>query len=312
MCRPLRDGEDVRVVVRLGQTFAPDFHFSTAAASGARNLLVNIRHKHVQRLHLSTASVCKARNGIMGCSRDDGGERPSLRASVWERGRVRGVTVARMTDVAARAGVSAQTVSRVLRGHTWVAPETAARVRQAMQDLGYHNNELAGALKRGRSRTLGLLFPMHTMSIWSEVAEGAEELAHERGYPLLLSDTGESLEREANSLSLLLSHRVSGIVYVEPQCRLATQPCSAALVASGLPVVVISAEQDDLPSVHLRTDDERAGYVAMRHLLELGLNFADCRGERVPGHGLGRGACTVDARPCPCRGRAACLGGSRT
>jgi LacI family transcriptional regulator len=178
---------------------------------------------------------------------------------------------ARMKDVAERAGVSTQTVSRVLRGQRWVAPQTAARVRQASQELGYHGNEVAGALKRGRTRTLGLLFPLLTMSIWSDVAEGAEELAHERGYSLLLCDTGHYIEKEAISLSLLLSQRVAGIVYVEPRCRPLTHPACAALVSSNLPVVIIGAQTDDLPYTHLRTDDERAGYVAVRHLLDLGV-----------------------------------------
>lgn len=177
---------------------------------------------------------------------------------------------ARMKDVAERAGVSTQTVSRVLRGHQWVAPETAARVRLASEELGYHGNEVAGALKRGRTRTLGLLFPLLTMSIWTDVAEGVEELAHERGYSLLLCDTGDYIEKEALSLSLLLSQRVAGIIYVEPRCRPLTHPACAALVSSRLPVVILSAQTDDLPGPHLRTDDERAGYVAVRHLLDLG------------------------------------------
>ena len=176
----------------------------------------------------------------------------------------------RMSDVAELAGVSTQTVSRVLRGEQWVAAETAQRVRQAMESLGYRGNELAGALKRGHSRTLGLLFPLHTMSIWSDVAEGVEALTHENGYSLLLCDTSESVEKEAENLALLLRHRVAGIIYVEPRCRPSTHPACAALVASKLPVVVISAEQNDLPFVHMRTDDERAGYVAVRHLLDLG------------------------------------------
>ena len=178
---------------------------------------------------------------------------------------------ASMKDVAARAGVSKQTVSRVLRGELWVAPETAARVRQACDELGYHGNEVAGALKRGQTRTLGLLFPLLTMSIWSDVAKGAEELAHERGFTLLLCDTGDYIEKEAASLSLLLSHRVAGIVYVEPRCRPSTHPACAALVNSKLPVVISSAEVDDLPYAHIRTDDERGGYVAARHLLDLGM-----------------------------------------
>ena len=176
----------------------------------------------------------------------------------------------RMRDVAALAGVSTQTVSRVLRGEQWVAESTAERVRQAMVTLGYHGNEVAGALKRGHSRTFGLLFPLHPTSIWSDVAEGVESLAHESGYSLLLCDTGDSIDKEAANLSLLLRHQVAGIIYVEPRCRPATHPACAALVASKLPVVVISAQQDDLPYLHVRTDDERAGYIAVRHLLDLG------------------------------------------
>ena len=176
----------------------------------------------------------------------------------------------RMSDVAARAGVSTQTVSRVLRGEKWVAADTAERVRQAATALGYRGNEVAGALKRGHSRTLGLLFPLYTMSIWSEVAEGVEALTHENGYSLLLCDTSDSTEKEEANLSLLLRHRVAGIIYVEPRCRPSTNSACAELVASKLPVVVISADQNDLPYVHVRTDDERAGYVAVRHLLDLG------------------------------------------
>lgn len=176
----------------------------------------------------------------------------------------------RMSDVAKVAGVSTQTVSRVLRGEQWVAEGTAERVRQAISTLGYHGNEVAGALKRGHSRTFGLLFPLHARSIWSDVAEGVESLAHEAGFSLLLCDTSDSIEKEAANLSLLMSHRVAGIIYVEPRCRPDAHPACAALIASKLPVVVISAEQGDLPYVHLRTDDERAGYVAVRHLLDLG------------------------------------------
>ena len=88
-------------------------------------------------------------------------------------------------------------------------------------------------------------------------------------------------EKEAANLSLLLSHRVAGIVYVEPRCQPATHPACAALVASHLPLVVLSAQPDDLPAAHVRTDDERAGYVAVRHLLDLGR-----RSVRVVANGL--------------------------
>jgi len=179
----------------------------------------------------------------------------------------------RMRDVAERAGVSAQTVSRVMRGEQWVASATIARVRAAMAELGYHGNEAAGALRRGQTRTFGLLVPLLETtfaSFWPDVAVGAEILAHKHGYSLILCDTSDSLDKEEAYLSLLLSHRVAGIIYAQPRCRLDRSPALASLRAANIPVVVISSDERDLPYPHVRTDDARAGYVVTRHLLDLG------------------------------------------
>lgn len=176
----------------------------------------------------------------------------------------------RMTDVALRAGVSAQTVSRVLRRSPRVTETTAARVREAMRELGYHGNEAAGALKRGQTRTLGLLLPFLGMPFWAEVASGAEEMAYTHGHSLLLCNSSGSQQKEADNLALLLSHRVAGIVYATPRCRPSQHPECVSLLSSGIPVVLISADPDDLPYCHIYTDDRRAGYVAVRHLLDLG------------------------------------------
>jgi len=198
----------------------------------------------------------------------------------------------RMREVAAQAGVSTQTVSRVMRGETWVAAATAQRVRAAMADLGYHGNAAAGALKRGQTRTLGLLFPLLETtfaSFWPDVAAGAEALAHARGYALLLCDTSDSLDKEEAYLSLLLSHRVAGIVYAQPRCRPDRHPVFASLLAANIPVVVVSSDEHDLPYPHVRTDDVRAGYVATRHLLDLGRRRLAFVGEAAAAPRAGQG-----------------------
>lgn len=198
----------------------------------------------------------------------------------------------RMRDVAERAGVSTQTVSRVMRGEQWVAAETVSRVRQAMVELGYHGNASAGALKRGHTRTLGLLCPLLATtfaSFWPDVAAGMETRAHRHGYSVLLCDTSDSLDKEESYLSLLLSHRVAGIIYVQPRCRPDRHPACASLLASHIPVVVISSDEHDLPYTHVRTDDVRAGYVAARHLLDLGRRRITFVGEDTSGPLVGSG-----------------------
>ncbi len=198
----------------------------------------------------------------------------------------------RMREVAAQAGVSTQTVSRVMRGETWVAAATAQRVRAAMAELGYHGNAAAGALKRGQTRTLGLLVPLLETtfaSFWPDVAAGAETLAHKHGYALLLCDTSDSLDKEEAYLSLLLSHRVAGIIYAQPRCRPDRHPVFASLLAVNMPVVVVSSDEHDLPYPHVRTDDVRAGYVATRHLLDLGRRRLAFVGDAATAPGAGQG-----------------------
>lgn len=175
-----------------------------------------------------------------------------------------------MADVASRAGVSAQTVSRVLRQSPRVAPVTAAIVLAAVRELGYHGNDAAGALKRGQTRTFGMLLPFLGMPFWAEVVSGAEEMAYAHGHTLLLCNSSGPLRKEADNLALLLGHHVAGIVYATPRCRPQEHPECASLLASGIPVVLISADPDDLPYCHINTDDRRAGYVVVRHLLDRG------------------------------------------
>ncbi len=176
----------------------------------------------------------------------------------------------RLQDVAKRASVSMQTVSRFMRTPHLVSPETAARVQEAMEALDYVKNEQATALRLGRTRTIGLLLPLLVAPFWSEVAAGAEARAHEQGYTLLLCDTSDAPTKEEDYIALLLGYQVAGIIYAHPRCRVGAHPAYTTLVQSDTPVIVVSVLSDDLPYPHVHTDDRRAGYVAIRHLLDLG------------------------------------------
>jgi LacI family transcriptional regulator len=108
------------------------------------------------------------------------------------------------------------------------------------------------------------------MHFWSDVAAGAESEAHARGYSLFLCDTSDSLDKETAYIAHLLSHHVAGIIYVLPRCSPDQHGACATLLRTRVPVVIISSDVHDLPYCHVRTDDVRAGYVAARHLLDLG------------------------------------------
>ena len=90
-----------------------------------------------------------------------------------------------LRDVAALAGVSHQTVSRVINGAERVNPETRTRVEQAIQQLGYRRNEVARSMARGSTHLLACFSPNLIDFTFASMIEGAEQYARQQGYFLL-------------------------------------------------------------------------------------------------------------------------------
>ena len=123
-------------------------------------------------------------------------------------------------DVAALAGVSRQTVSRVLNDHPDVAPETLERVQAAMSELGYRMNNAARALGTRRSRTLGVLASDALQYGPSRSIAALESSARGAGYwvSAAFADAGDA-EAVVSAVDHLISQGVEGIVVVAPHVR---------------------------------------------------------------------------------------------
>lgn len=116
-------------------------------------------------------------------------------------------------DVAAAAGVSAATVSRVLNPSSDpVRPETRKRVVEAIERLGYRPNDLARALLRRRTNVVGLVVPDISNPYYPDVVRGAEDAALEAGYRVVLCNTDRSVEKTNAYLDALVKSRADGIV----------------------------------------------------------------------------------------------------
>ncbi len=120
-----------------------------------------------------------------------------------------------MTDVAAAAGVSLKTVSRVVNDEPGVRPETAALVHEAIAQLGFRRNDMARALRRGqRSRTLGLVIEDVSNPFYSAITRGVEEVARKRGLLVIAGSSDEDPQRERDLVRLLCERRVDGVLVV--------------------------------------------------------------------------------------------------
>src|SRR5512138_1847889 len=115
-------------------------------------------------------------------------------------------------DVAARASVSAMTVSRVLNQPARVAPATRQRVEQAIRELGFVPNALARQLLRGRTHTLALLVSDIGNPFFTQIARGVEDVAQRNGYTVIFGNSDESVEKERQYLNALLGRRIDGLL----------------------------------------------------------------------------------------------------
>lgn len=167
-----------------------------------------------------------------------------------------------MASVAARAGVSGQTVSRVVNDSPRVDPATRSRVEQAMADLGYRPHRAARALRTGRSQTIGLVVTTLATVGNSRMLQATAEAAAERGYALTLVTAGASV---AEAFERLAEQEVDGAIVLNEASAL----LSAADRPKGLRLVVVDAVADaGFSTVH--SDHAGGAAVATRHLLALG------------------------------------------
>src|SRR3954454_1186164 len=210
------------------------------------------------------SSLCAARNAnvyVLGAA--------NLRAYPRWGGRRRSDeceedAVATIRDVARHAGVSAATVSRVVNGLPGFSAATEERVRAAVSELGYEPDTLARGLKTMQTAVIGVLAPVVSDALASEVMSGVESATRELRYSAVLGRTGAGSEYAPGYLRSLKTFRAAGVVLISA----AITP-DMRRVAAGMPLISVAIRDgESFPS--LAIDDEQAAYDATTHLLRLG------------------------------------------
>jgi DNA-binding LacI/PurR family transcriptional regulator len=147
-----------------------------------------------------------------------------------------GQSVVTITRVAQEAGVSTQTVSRVINNRPDVAADTRERVQQVIARLGYQPNAIARSLVSRRTRTLGLITADFSDYFFTQVIAGAEVEARKHGYFFMLGSTERNIQDEPEYIRLLTEHHVEGILFARPSTEPSNRHLSD-LVQQGVPVV---------------------------------------------------------------------------
>jgi len=171
----------------------------------------------------------------------------------------------RMQDIAMAAGVSLKTVSRVVNGQPDVHPDTAARVRRAIDAMGFRRNELARSLVPGQeASTIGLIVGDLTNPFFAAIAKVVDRLASDRGLAVFITSTDENPERERELFEALAGRRVDGLLMVPTHGQ---QQYLLPELVRGTPVVFVDRFPNGVEGDAVTIDNFGGAQLAVSHLL---------------------------------------------
>lgn len=183
-----------------------------------------------------------------------------------------------MIDIAADLGLSAATVSKVLRGHPDIGEETRKRVLLRVKELNYQPNILARGLVTGRSYLVGLIVPSLMHPFFAEVARALSAAIRDKGYSLIVSTSEEDMELEEREIRQLRARRLDALVIASTRTRV------PELDEEQTDEVFVLIDRD-IPGAHahfIGIDDRVAGRMATDHLIDVGCRrIAHIRGRET-------------------------------
>lgn len=173
-------------------------------------------------------------------------------------------------EVAKEAGVSLQTVSRVINNRQEITPETRQRVQKVIQRLGYRPNAIARSLSQRRSHTLGIVTSGLEYYGPARILVGVEQAANQQGLSILLNllhqPESEDIGPMVNSL---ISRQVEGIIWAVPEIGNNRSWFQEILPQLAIPVIFLSTQLREKLHV-VEIDNRNGGYIATGHLLDRG------------------------------------------
>lgn len=169
----------------------------------------------------------------------------------------------KLEDVAKLANVSKTTVSRVLNKRGYLSQQTVDRVYQAMKELNYQPNAVAQQLNKQKTNIIGLLFPTIANPFFGELTEELEKRLYDEGFKVLVGNSMNNPEKEANYLNQLLSKQVDGLIVGTHNQGIGEYNYK------NLPIVAIDRNMNrDIPVIE--SDNYAGGVLATTRLIKTG------------------------------------------
>lgn len=170
-------------------------------------------------------------------------------------------------DIAKKAEVSANTVSKALNHKPGVSSETRRRIMKIAGGMDYLPNVLAKNLRLNQTKSIGLIMPDNSNPFFARVIKGIQDVAKQAGYHIVLCNTEEDPSFEEEAVNLLLSLRVAGLLITPTQKKI---DCILKLKQLGIPFVLVARQFEEVVTHCVATDNVIVGHIATKRLIDQG------------------------------------------
>ncbi|MBX2969263.1 MAG: LacI family DNA-binding transcriptional regulator [Cyclobacteriaceae bacterium] len=172
-------------------------------------------------------------------------------------------------DIARELGISPSTVSRALKDHPDISPDTKKAVNELAEKLNYQPNIVALSLRQSKTNTIGVIIPEIVHFFFSTVISGIEDVAYSAGYNVILAQSNESQTREISDIKALFNSRVDGML-MSVSRETTNFDHIESMLAKGVPIVFFDRVYDTSQASKIIVDDFTGAKEATLHLIDQG------------------------------------------
>ncbi len=174
-----------------------------------------------------------------------------------------------INDIAEVLNITASTVSRALQDHPRISDATKKDVIKVAKKLNYHPNNIASALRKGKSNLLGVMVPRTDESFFASAIRGIEEVANRAGYRVLITQSDDSVSKEKENIDAMLEAQVDGII-ASIAMETTTFEHYQKIIDRGISLILFDRFSDVLDTNVVALDDYQGAYKAVQHLIDQG------------------------------------------
>lgn len=172
-------------------------------------------------------------------------------------------------DIANALKITPSAVSRALHNHPRISDRTKKAVKLKALELKYQPNQLASALRSGKSNLVGIVVPRTNSYFFSSVVESIEEILDTEGYNVIITQSNESYQKECKNINTLLQTQVDGII-----ASLANETIDFShyekVAEKGIPLILYDRGDDSIGVDYIGIDDYESSKIVIEHLIKQG------------------------------------------